>query len=87
MGSAALPIRPIGFLEDRAGETQKEWRSGRDLNPRYAFTAYDSLANYWFKPLTHHSVAVLETPSERTLPRAIDQIKNRSNGVPLPGQT
>lgn len=33
------------------------------MNPRYAFTAYDSLANYWFKPLTHHSVAVLETPS------------------------
>ena len=25
------------------------------MNSRYGFTPYDSLANYWFKPLTHHS--------------------------------
>lgn len=33
----------------------QEWRSRGDLNPRYGFTPYDSLANCWFKPLTHCS--------------------------------
>ena len=33
----------------------KIWRRGGDLNPRYGFTPYDSLANCWFKPLTHLS--------------------------------
>ena len=30
-----------------------------DLNPRYRFTLYDSLANCWFKPLTHLSSGIL----------------------------
>jgi hypothetical protein len=31
------------------------WRRGGDSNPRYRLSPYGSLANYWFKPLTHLS--------------------------------
>lgn len=31
------------------------WRRGGDSNPRYRLTQYGSLANCWFKPLTHLS--------------------------------
>ena len=39
------------YTEQREGS----WRRRGDLNPRYGFTPYDSLANCWFKPLTHFS--------------------------------
>jgi hypothetical protein len=42
------------------------WRTGGDLNPRYGFTPYDSLANCWFKPLTHLSVISLAKPKAAT---------------------
>jgi hypothetical protein len=32
-------------------------RRGRDSNPGYPFTEYDGLANRWFQPLTHLSLA------------------------------
>lgn len=44
------PLRTIGEMKENSN-----WRRGGDLNPRYGFTPYDSLANCWFKPLTHLS--------------------------------
>ncbi len=46
-------IKPLRTLSEM--KQDQNWRRGRDLNPRYGFTPYDSLANCWFKPLTHLS--------------------------------
>ncbi len=46
-------IKPLRTLCEM--KTDSRWRRGGDLNPRYGFTPYDSLANCWFKPLTHLS--------------------------------
>ena len=37
------------------------WRRRGDSNPRYAFTAYNGLANRRLKPLGHVSIRVIST--------------------------
>jgi len=46
-------VKPLRILSEMIGN--QNWRSGWDLNPRYLFCKYESLAKTWFQPLTHHS--------------------------------
>ncbi len=46
---------PETFFRTGVSSFVREWRSGRDSNPRYPFKEYGGLANRWFQPLTHRS--------------------------------
>ncbi|CCB64381.1 protein of unknown function [Hyphomicrobium sp. MC1] len=46
---------PVHCLLSRDGVKQWYWRRRRDSNPRYAFKAYDDLANRCLQPLGHVS--------------------------------
>ena len=63
-------LRTIDGLKDELGATSRgealenkrvftiPWRRRRDSNPRYAFTAYNGLANRRLQPLGHVSGAI-----------------------------
>jgi hypothetical protein len=59
----ASPDAGVGRDADETNATyttltqlNRYWRSRRDSNPRYAFTAYNGLANHRLQPLGHSSV-------------------------------
>src|SRR5512144_377361 len=59
--SAHLPIVAVNFRPGRwepirTNHARKFWRRRRDSNPRYAFGAYNGLANRRLQPLGHVSV-------------------------------